>query len=110
MKVHSFTHKLRKNKFTGEIVGFDVGLGTVDVKIGVFRADIDSLRVEADGELEVIVDESLFGLLLEIGRHVRRRCRKRTRSRENRRVWKRENWEGKDSDLSNLLRLKKKEN
>ena len=83
-------------------MGLDVGLSSVDEELGVVRAESDGLAIEAHGELEVIVDERFFGLLLEIGRHDRRGnalVLEREREESGReRLQKFENWEEKDLD------------
>ncbi|MFS8032824.1 hypothetical protein Hanom_Chr17g01562211 [Helianthus anomalus] len=48
---------------------FDIGLSTIGEEVGIGRVDEDGLRVEVNGEFEVVVDESLLRLGDEIGRH-----------------------------------------
>lgn len=55
--------------YTGEVVEFDIGLRTVSKKICAFRVQVNGLRVEIDGEFEIIIEECFFGLLCEFGRH-----------------------------------------
>nr|GMD53801.1 ankyrin repeat-containing protein ITN1 [Ipomoea batatas] len=56
-------------KDTGEVLEFDVGLSAVDEELGVVRAQIDGLRVEINGQVEVFVDEGILSLAFQIRRH-----------------------------------------
>ena len=58
---------------TGEVVEFDVGLGTVGIKFSVRRVELNCLSEEVDGEFIVVVYEGFFGLRCQIGRHSRGR-------------------------------------
>lgn len=54
---------------TGEVFELEVGLSAVGEEVGVARLQIQRLRVEIKGELEVVVDESVLRLHLQIHRH-----------------------------------------
>ena len=46
-----------------------MGLGPVGVEMGVVGIQVDGLRVEIDGESEVVVEECFFGSALKLPRH-----------------------------------------
>ena len=77
----------RKWRVTSEIGEFDVSLGTIEIKVGVARANVDGLGEEVGGKLEVIINERLFSLFFEIGSHNRPEPEEEERSRSRERRW-----------------------
>ena len=54
---------------TSKVGELDVGLSAVGIEFSIARVKVDGLRVEFDGQLEVVVNECFLGFLLQIGRH-----------------------------------------
>lgn len=57
--------------YTGEVSELDIGLSAVREELSGGRAQCNGFSVEVNSELEMVVDESLFGLPLQIGRRHR---------------------------------------